>query len=81
MAALKVSTKALASGSASDDSTYAALEAQITSWTTQRDQLAEQMKALLNASAFNGRAINEQQTRSLIAQGRALIAEVTAAAS
>lgn len=81
MAALKVSTMALAGGSASDDSSYASLEAQITDWTTQRDQLAGQMKALLNASAFNGRAIDEQQARSLIAQGRALIAEVSAAAS
>jgi len=80
MAALAVSTKALASGSTSDDSTYTTLQAQIASWTSQRDALATKMKVLLNGSAFHGTAINEQGARHLIAQANALIDAAVAAA-
>jgi hypothetical protein len=80
MAALAVSTRALASGSAADDSTYTTLQAQIASWTSQRDALASRMKALLNDSAFHGTAITEQGAKDLIKQGNALIDAAVAAA-
>jgi hypothetical protein len=78
--ALEISTKAIESGSAGDDSTYTHLEDQISGWTSRRDALASQMKALLDASTFHGQPIGELQARSLVAQARALIAEVRAAA-
>ncbi len=80
MAALKVSTAALASGSPTDDGTYTHLSGQIADWTAARNALAAQIKALLDSSAFAGRAINEGAARSLTQQARALIDEVVAAA-
>jgi hypothetical protein len=78
---LIVSTAALESGSAADDSTYANLESDIAAWTSTRDALASQMRALLQASAFDGMAIDKQLSKSLIAQGQALINAVNAAAA
>ena len=80
MATLAVSTRALASGSATDDSQYTTLTGQIATWTAQRNALAAQMKALLNDSAFHGKAINEQGAKALIQQAQALIDTVVAAA-
>ena len=80
MATLAVSTRALASGSATDDSTYTTLENQLLDWTAQRNALATQMKGLLNGSAFHGKAISEQGAKALIAQAKALIAAAEAAA-
>jgi hypothetical protein len=73
MRTLAASTNALKSGSASDDSRYAALEDQIAALTAQRDTLASQIKGLLNAAAFDGQALNEQQAKSLIDQGESLL--------
>ena len=80
-ATLIVSTRALKSGSLSDDSVYAALEAQIAGWTSTRDALAAQMRSILNATAFDGAPVNNQQAKSLIGQGEALLGEVAAAAA
>jgi hypothetical protein len=49
MAALKASTKALASTDA-DDATYTSIEGQIESLTSQRDALAAKMVGLLNGA-------------------------------
>jgi len=81
MSTLLVSTAALKSGSAGDDSTYVALENEIATWAASRDALAVQMGSLLTASAFDGMAINTQQAKSLIAQGQALLDAVTSAAA
>ncbi len=81
LASLQVSTKALESGSASDDSTYTNLESQLSSITTQRNTLAAQMSAMLEGAAFGGQAINELQARQLISQGHALLAQVNALAA
>jgi hypothetical protein len=78
--ALEVSTRAIKSGSAADDSMYMGLEDQISGWTARRDALASQMKALLDASAFHGQPIGELEARSLDNQARALIGEIEAAA-
>jgi hypothetical protein len=68
---LKASTTALASNSA-DDTTYTQIESQIQSLTSQRDALASQMKAALDAATFEGQPITEQQAQSLVAQAQIL---------
>ena len=72
MDTLVISTRALQSTS-TNDSTFTKLEAQLATWTAQRDSLAAQMKALLEGVEFGGQAINEKQARSLIAQADSLI--------
>ena len=80
MAILRISTVALASGSAGDDSTYARLESQITGWTAQRDALAGQIKTALNGADFAGVPISQHEAQSLAARAQALIDEVAEAA-
>ena len=63
LASLRLSTKALESGSATNDSTYTRLENQLISLTDQRNALAGQMIALLEAAAFKGQSIDEQQAK------------------
>ncbi len=76
-----LSTKALNSGSSSDDSTYASIEAQIASLTMQRDALAGQIKVALNNAAFNGKKIDNKQGQNLIKQAKALMAQMHALAT
>jgi hypothetical protein len=76
LATLKVSTKALESGNASDDSKYTDLENQLISLNTQRDSFTGPMINLLEGAAFNGQSINEQQAKHLIDQGQALLDQV-----
>ena len=76
LATLAVSTKALESGSSSDDNTYTKLENQLISINNQRDALAAQMIALLEGSEFNGQPFSDHQTQQLIAQGQALLKSV-----
>jgi hypothetical protein len=64
-----------------NDGTYTQLEAQITAWTTQRDNLASQMKALLEGAEFGGGAISEKQAKSLIAQAQSLIDQASSLAA
>ncbi len=73
LATLKVSTTALESGSASDDSTYTTLENQLSSITTQRDSIAAKMITLLENAEFNGQPISQQLAKQLISQGKALL--------
>jgi hypothetical protein len=75
MAVLKHSTQALASSSAGD-ATYTSIENQITSWTSDRDALAAQIKSALNGAEFNGVELDVHQAQSLINQANALINEV-----
>jgi len=81
MAALAVSTRALASGSAADDGTYTFLEGQIASWTLQRNTLATAIKAQLEESAFYGQALDEQVAKSLTDQANQLIDKAVAGAA
>ena len=67
-----ISTTALAS----DDATYAILEAQIRTITTQRNKIASQMIDMLEGAAFNNRPINEAVAANLIKQAYDLIASV-----
>jgi hypothetical protein len=73
----RISTAALASGSATDDSRYTQLESQLGAITTRRDALASQMLGIIDGAAFNGRAIDEDQAENLVNQGRDLLDQVT----
>ncbi len=78
MDSLKVSTFALSS---SDPSVYLSLEQEIQGWTTTRDAIAGQMKAMLEGAAFGGQAIDENQAKSLISQAQTLTNQVSSAAA
>jgi outer membrane murein-binding lipoprotein Lpp len=73
MSLLSASTKAIASGNASDDSTYTAVENQITDLTNQRNALASQIKAALDGAAFSNTSLNEQQAKNWIDAAQSLI--------
>ncbi len=73
---LVISTKAVESGNASDDSTYTNLEDQLAQFTTTRNNLASQMIAMLEGAAFNGHAINEGAAKQLISQAQQLLEQV-----
>ena len=76
--ALVASTRALAGGSATDDSAYTATEARIAALTQRRDALAAQIRTLLHDAAFGrgwGDRIDERQVRRLILQGVVLLAD------
>jgi len=80
LASLAISTKALESSSP-NDSTYTNLENQLSSITTQRNELTAQMSSLLEGAAFNGQSINEQQVKHLVSDGQALLNQVNSLAS
>jgi len=73
MDALAVSTKAVKSGSASDDSTYTALSDSISAVTDKRDALAEQMKSVLDAAAFHDEPIEVSKAAILILEAEVLL--------
>ena len=81
MDTLSASTTAIGSGSGSDDSTYTDLEGQIEALTTQRDTLATQIRAALNAAASGDAAVNEQQAKAWIRQAEGLLAQAAALGS
>lgn len=62
---LVISTRALASGSAADDSKYAELENQLTTITSFRDALAGQMFQLLEGAEFHNKRIHDWEARQL----------------
>ena len=72
---LVASTKAVASGSATDDSTYASIESRIQSLTAARDSLVSEMRAALNAAAFGGDRLDEQRLKLLTVEGADLLTQ------
>ena len=68
-----MSTKAVKSGTASDDSTYTALSASIGSLTDRRDALAARMKSVLDAAAFRNEPIQEFEAAILIFEAEILL--------
>ena len=62
---LAASTRALASGSSTDDSAYSAISDRIAALTSDRDALAGQMRDVLNAAAFGGQQPTQQQVDDL----------------
>jgi hypothetical protein len=79
--ALVASTRAINSGSASDDSTYTSLESSIAALTAERDTLAARIRAELDDAGFANQALNEQQAKSDIASAEALIGRAAALAA
>ena len=73
MDTLVMSTKAVKSGTASDDSNYTALSGSISSFTDRRDTLAAQMKSVLDAAAFRDQSIEEREAASLILEAETLL--------
>jgi len=70
---LNASTRALASGSAANDSTYTAISGRIGSLTNDRDDLAAQMRTVLNNAAFGGPVPTTSQIYDLASQGNTLL--------
>jgi hypothetical protein len=77
---LVASTVGISSGSSADDSTYLDIEQKIESLTARRDAVAAQMRTALWSAAFTGAKQNQQQLKSLIAQGKQLLADAAALA-
>jgi hypothetical protein len=77
---VRFATKATLSNSAGDQ-TYINADAQIAAWTTQRNDLAAKMIALLDTTAPGYTNHNDRNVSNLIAQGEQLLAEVHAAAA
>src|SRR5499425_136881 len=80
MDTLTMSTKAVRSGTASDDSTYTALSASIDSFTQRRDALAGQMQSMLEEAAFGAQAIEKVQAQALIFEAEKLLHQIHRAA-
>jgi hypothetical protein len=76
LASLHASTVALESGDMNSDATYTSIESQLASFTSQRDALAAQILALLEAAEFNNQPIPDQQAANLIQQAQALLSNV-----
>jgi hypothetical protein len=70
---LNILTASTTAVKSTDESIYASIESSIESLTTQRDALAAQIKAALNAAAFDGQAINGPQARAWIDQAQSLL--------
>src|SRR6476661_2993450 len=70
---LAASTRALASGSSTDDSAYNAISDRIAALTSDRNALAGEMRDVLNAAAFGGQQPTQQQVDDLAWQGRTML--------
>jgi hypothetical protein len=81
MSLLAASTKAIKSGSTTDDGTYMTVEGRMSDLTAQRDALASQIKAALDGAAFKNQAVNEQQAKGWIDRAQSLIGQASAVAA
>jgi len=79
--AMDTLTASTAAIKATDESVYESIEGQIESLTSQRDALVIQVRAALNAAAFDGQALNEQQAKDWIKQAQSLIDQAAALAA
>ena len=77
---LRISTKALASGSPGNDSTYIDFENQLSDITFLRDDLAARMIQKLDAAEFHGKRISESEERALDLEAEGLLDVVRALA-
>lgn len=78
---LVVSTRAIESGTSTDDSTYTSNEDELAALTASRNELASKIRDALDSAAFHGHPLNEQQAKSYIDQANAIIAHAHALAS
>jgi hypothetical protein len=77
MQTLAISTRALESGGATDDSEYTRLEALLANLDSQRDALADQMRDVLLGAAFDNQRADPHVTKTLSAAAESLLAEVS----
>jgi len=61
--------------------TYNALENKIASWTTERDALVKDMKAMLDGAAFNNKEFSEVKAKQLIKDAQDLLHQVSTCAA
>ena len=73
---LRYSTAGIASGTDADDSKYQAVEATLAQITSQRDTLANQIAAELNAAAFNGQTVDTAAAQAQIASTNQLLQQM-----
>jgi hypothetical protein len=78
MDTLTASTRAVVS---TDDSVYTSIEDSIADLTAQRDALVSQIRAGLNAAAFDDQALNEQEAKGWIDQAKSLLDQAAALAA
>src|SRR5215470_7317888 len=79
-ATLMISTAAIGSNT-TNDATYTNLSNKLIDWRAQRDVLANKMRAVLDAAAFQNQAINEPRAALLVGLAQALINEVSLCAA
>ena len=77
---LKLSTIALQSN-APGDNTYSQIEKKIEEWTTKRDNIAQEIKSMLEGAEFGGTPINAGQANSLISESQHLVSEANSLAA
>lgn len=77
MSTLDISTRALNSGNSTNDSTYAALEAQLTGYGNRRDALVGAMNSMLQGAEFGGATWNDGAAQGLTTAGWNLLNQVT----
>lgn len=73
LATLAISTRGLASGSATNDSTYESTEALLANLGSQRDKLGSTMIRFLESAAFSGHIIPPGQATQLSAEANQLV--------
>ena len=78
LATIHASTVAMESGSDQDDSLYASIETQLSSFGAQRDTLGAQILPLLEGAELNGTPIPDSTAQSLIQQAENLLSSVQA---
>jgi len=76
LASLHISTAALESGSAADDSTYTTLDSQLNAIGAQRDTLTARMSTALDAAAFSNTPVDAGKEQDLVSQGNGLLGSV-----
>jgi hypothetical protein len=79
MDSLRYATARIPTGSANDDSAYAAMQAKLADWGARRDALAGRINDLLDGLEFGGASTDQRTIDGLTAEARALVAEVHAA--
>jgi hypothetical protein len=73
LASLRISTRALASGDATSDSTYDNLERQLSIITSVRDDLASRMEDRLEDAEFHNKPIHRWEAQAFSSEAQALL--------
>ena len=81
MDTLTISTFALKSGDSTTDAVYTALSNKLLDWTSQRNAIATEMRAMLDGAAFANQVFDEVRGKQLVTQAQALLDEVRSCAA